>query len=156
MSHHVLAQLGILIIWKKSCDVLSKPPPVKMIDHNKISWRISKRCCAVQEIWIYHFVTLYLCQNLCNVSHRFTLKMLWFSKKVESILIRRGWFKALRKIWRKVSVLDYRKKCWIRSKILDSLMAWLAWVQLNSVFLFSPSQAMSESRVFERIQHFLR
>ena len=50
----------------------------------------------------------------------------------------------------------YRKKCWIRSKILDSLMAWLAWVQLNSVFLFSPSQAMSESGVFERIQHFLR
>ena len=31
-------------------------------------------------------------------------------------------------------------------------MAWLAGVQLNSVFLFSPSQAMSESRVFERIQ----
>ena len=35
-------------------------------------------------------------------------------------------------------------------------MAWLAWVQLNSVFLFSPSQAMSESRIFERIQHFSR
>ena len=35
-------------------------------------------------------------------------------------------------------------------------MAWLAWVQLNSVFLFSPSQAMSESRVIERIPHFLR
>ena len=40
--------------------------------------------------------------------------------------------------------------------MLDLLMAWLAWVQLNSVFLFSPSQAMSECRVFERIQHFLR
>ena len=50
----------------------------------------------------------------------------------------------------------YRKKCWIRSKILDSLMSWpgekrkteFSWTQAN--------QAMSESRIFERIQHFLR
>ena len=28
-------------------------------------------------------------------------------------------------------------------------MAWLARVQLNSVFLFTPSQALSESRIFE-------
>ena len=50
----------------------------------------------------------------------------------------------------------YRKKCWILSKTLDSLMAWLGekgktefgWTQAN--------QAMSESMIFERIQHFLR
>ena len=50
----------------------------------------------------------------------------------------------------------YRKKWYSCSKILDSLMAWLAGVQLNSVFLFSPSQAMSESRIFEQEYHFLR
>ena len=31
----------------------------------------------------------------------------------------------------------------------------MAGVQLNSVFLFSPSQAMSESRIFEQNKHFL-
>ena len=36
------------------------------------------------------------------------------------------------------------------------MMGWLAGVQLNSIFLFSPRQAMSESKVFERIQHYLR
>ena len=50
----------------------------------------------------------------------------------------------------------YRKKYWIRSKILDSLMAWLAWIQLNSVFLFSPSQAMSDSRIFYQEYHLSR
>ena len=45
------------------------------------------------------------------------------------------------------------KKWSFCSKILDSLMAWLARVQLNSVFLFSPSQAMSESRIFEQEYH---
>ena len=114
MSHDVFRQYppswAVLSVRKKSCVVFNKPPPVKMIDRNKISWRISKRCCALQEIWIYHFVTYYLCKNLCNVSYWFTLEMKGLSKKVESILIRNGWFKALRKIWRKVSVLDYLLK----------------------------------------------
>ena len=34
--------------------------------------------------------------------------------------------------------------------------AWLAGVQLNPVFLFPPSQAVSESRIFEQEYHFLR
>ena len=32
----------------------------------------------------------------------------------------------------------------------------MAGVQLNSVFLFSPSQAVSESRIFEQEYHFLQ
>ena len=32
----------------------------------------------------------------------------------------------------------------------------MAEVKLNSVFLFSPSQAVSESRIFEQEYHFLR
>ena len=32
----------------------------------------------------------------------------------------------------------------------------MAGVQLNFVFLYSPSEAMSESRIFEQNKHFLR
>ena len=41
----------------------------------------------------------------------------------------------------------YRRSWYFHSNILDSLMAWLAGVQLNPVFLFPPSQAVSESTV---------
>ena len=51
---------------------------------------------------------------------------------------------------------EYRKKWGSCSKILSSLMAWLAWVQLNSVSPFSPSLAMSESRIFEQEYHLSR
>ena len=56
----------------------------------------------------------------------------------------------------KLQVRLYRKKCFFCSKTLDSLTAWMAGVQLNSVFLFSPSQAVSESRIVEQEFHFLR
>ena len=51
--------------------------------------------------------------------------------------------------------------CSVRSGIpaqkpLDSLIAWLARVQLNAVFLFSPIQVMSESRIFEQEYHLSR
>ena len=37
-----------------------------------------------------------------------------------------------------------------------TIWAWSAWFQLNSVYLFSPSQAMSESRIFEQEYHLSR
>ena len=51
---------------------------------------------------------------------------------------------------------EYPKRWQSCSKILDSMMTWLAGVELNSIFLFSPSQAMSESRIFEQEYHILR
>ena len=53
-------------------------------------------------------------------------------------------------------VRRYRKKCWIRSKTLDSLMAWLGEKRKTEFSWTQANQAMSESRIFERIQHFLR
>ena len=44
--------------------------------------------------------------------------------------------------------LVYRRCWYFHSNILDSLTAWLARVQLNPVFLFPPSQAMSISTIF--------
>ena len=43
----------------------------------------------------------------------------------------------------------YRRSWYFDSNIQDSLMAWLAGVHLNPVFLFPPSQAISESTIFE-------
>ena len=37
--------------------------------------------------------------------------------------------------------IEYHKSWYFHSKIVDSLTAWLAGVQLNPVFLFPPSQA---------------
>ena len=48
----------------------------------------------------------------------------------------------------------YRKKGWIHSKILDSLMAWLGEKRKTEFSWTQANQAMSESRIFERIQHF--
>jgi len=50
----------------------------------------------------------------------------------------------------------YRKKCWIRSKTLDSLMAWLGEKRKTEFSWTQANQAMSESRIVEWIQHFLR
>ena len=36
------------------------------------------------------------------------------------------------------------------------MMGSLAGVQLNSIFLFSPSQAMSESKIFEQEYYIFR
>ena len=51
---------------------------------------------------------------------------------------------------------NYRRSWYFHSNILDSLMAWLAGVQLNPVFLFPPSQAVSESTIFEWKYQLLR
>ena len=53
-------------------------------------------------------------------------------------------------------VLLYRRSLYFHSNILDSLTAWLAGVQLNPVFLFPPSQAVSESTIFEWKYQLLR
>ena len=50
----------------------------------------------------------------------------------------------------------YREKCWIRSKILHSLMAWLGEKRKTEFSSTQANQAMSESMIFERIQPFLR
>ena len=54
-----------------------------------------------------------------------------------------------------VAAHQYRKKCWIRSKTLHSLMAWLGEKRKTEFSWTQANQAMSKSRIFERIHHFL-
>ena len=60
---------------------------------------------------------------------------LFFGLALYKILLVSGWM--------------YLRSWYFHSNILDSLTAWLAGVQLNPVFLFPPSQAVSESTIFE-------